>query len=372
MRRLAVTTLIVSIFVLSSALQAFAATSWWSEAGIRIKADDAVTPADLSGKAPDAFEPDDTHQTAKPLRIGAEPQDRVIVEGDEDWYILEAEDGLGYIRIGATGPIIVEEGSYRPGENSFLGGSYTGYDGPQKGADLMETAKRSITENAVNWDVKQVQLRISTKSTTPIAYKISFVSELPENRVGGAYGPGIVAWSYIKAVAEGDLKELYRSTRVKFTADEATELREELFGLREKLPRRGFTIHTKDRSADPNITEKLPVQHIIISDEDTVTEGRHWAFVIDCEEKDGLWLAAKAKRDPELSNEEIAKIVRRDMEGMSAQITGAVPKTDVSMKADKQDTTSNLVPVVATIAAAFLAAVGIIVTSLVRRRRKSS
>lgn len=302
--------LLVSSLVFLSASPAFAVTAWWEEPGMVVEADAAVTPADLSGRTPDAFEPDDSLKLAKPLRIDGELQDRVVVQGDEDWFVLRAADGPGYIRIGATGPIQV---SAAPGDD-FGGGVFEAeYDGPQQGADLLETSLRSITERAINLDVDRAHMRITTSSRTPIAYRISFVSELPENRVGGAYGPGIAAQNYITAVAEGNLTTLYRTTRTRYTEQEATALREQLFGARDVFEN-GFWFHMQDPSADVNVLGELPVQRIILSDEDSPDEGRHWAFVITCEQRDGLWLVNDARRDPDLTEEEVEAIVRRDLE----------------------------------------------------------
>jgi hypothetical protein len=80
-----------------------------------------------------------------------------------------------------------------------------------------------------------------------------------------------------------------------------------------------------------------PVQHIIISDETSTSEGRHWAFVINCIKKDGLWLVNKAQRDPEMTNEEVVKIVQRDLDASKTQfITGAAKPQKLKTKSPKK------------------------------------
>jgi hypothetical protein len=339
--RLLMTLLTTTAIIASSALPAMAVTAWWSESSMIVEADEAITPADLSGNTPDVFEPDNKMEEAKSLRVGASPQDHVILKGDEDWYVLEGKDGPGYIRVGATGSIIIDDGPYKPGEDFEWGGAHTEYNDDLKGADLIEGSNCAVTGQVSNWNVEKGYMRITTKSTKPIAYRISFVSELPENRIG-TIGASIVADNYITSVAYGNLTEIYRSTRKRYTEEQATELRESLFGLRDKIGENGFWLHSKERSVDPNAIEMKPLQHIILSDETSTSEGRHWAFVINCFKEDGLWLVDKAQRDPEMTNDDVAEIVQRDIDAMNSQaMTGAASPKKLVTKSPKKTTQQN-------------------------------
>jgi hypothetical protein len=287
----------------------------WSEPGILVEADEAITPINLNPSSPDVYESDDTMTAANTLKIGATPQDHVVVKGDEDWFVLDAKDGLGYIRIGMTGSLNIDEAPYSPGEEFGMGGAQIGTGDPDGGADLLETNLVSITGQAIRWKVEHAYMKITTDSTKPVAYKISFVSELPENRVGGAYSAAITAEDYIFAVGFGDPVELYRATRKKYTKEEVAELRERLFGLHEKLGEKNpsFTMHSKYPGSDPNETEMQPVQYVILSNEESVEEGKHWAFVVNCYKKDGLWLVESAEKDPDLPDKELEALIRRDL-----------------------------------------------------------
>ncbi|MBU5635790.1 hypothetical protein KOM00_03505 [Geomonas sp. Red69] len=287
-----------------------AVTAWWLEPGILVEADEAVTPAGATGQTLAVTTANNSLATAKALSVGGAPVDGVIVAGMKSWYLLAAEDGPGYIRIGSTGPLLIEDAIGAAGNDSAPGPWSRKSVAPQNGAKLIETSMISITDLARIRKVPRGFVRLSTESTTPVAYRISFVSELPESRVGSAYGPGSAASQYILALANGGpLNDLYRTTRVRYTKDQAMALRERLFG-KSATASQFFRVHDKDPSVDPNLTESMPVQHIILSDD----QSRHWAFVIRCEQRDGLWVVADAGRDPDLSDAEVAAIVRRDRE----------------------------------------------------------
>lgn len=312
MRRLVIVTLGVLLAV--GAPSAYAVTAFWTEPEMVVQADDAITPADLTGATPDAFEPDDTLASAVPLPVGSAPVDRVVVAGDEDHFVLLAADGPGYIRIGTTAPIDINQGT---GDSADNGISTTDFEPQDEGVDLLEMSLTSTTDMAANQGVERAYIRITTKSKTPVAYRISFVSELPLSRVGGAYGPGVLAQEYLHAVAVGDSTAIFRATRTRLTTDAVTDLRYKLFRTRSVFEV-GLSEHWVDPDPDIDALQSLPVQHLIRSDESSVGEGRHWAFVVTCELRDGLWLVTDVRRDPDLTDEEIARIVQRDFDTRSA------------------------------------------------------
>ncbi|WP_224961518.1 hypothetical protein [Geomonas subterranea] len=299
-----------TVLTLSSSLPVLAETAWWLEPGILVEADEAVTPPGAAGQPLTVTTANNSLSTAKGLKAGGEPADGVIVTGMKSWYVVAADDGPGYIRIGSTGPLLIEDAIAVPGNDSVPGVWSRKSVAPQKGARLVETSMISVTDLARIRKVRRGFIRLSTDSTTPVAYRISFVSELPESRVGSAYGPGSAASQYILALANGGpLNDLYRATRTRYTKEQAMGLREKLFG-KTGTPSLFFRVHEKDPSVDPNLTEGMPVQHIILSDD----QSRQWAFVIRCEQRDGLWVVADARKDPDLTEQEVAAIVRRDRE----------------------------------------------------------
>ncbi|WP_224984599.1 hypothetical protein [Geomonas agri] len=306
-----------------------AVTAWWMEPGILVEADEAVTPARTSGQRLTVTSANNSLSTARALTVGGTPVDGVIVTGMKSWYAVAAEDGPGYIRIGATGPLLIEDAIELPGQVPAAFGPWSRKSvAPQRGAALIETSMISVTDLARIRKAQRGLIRISTESTTPVAYRISFVSELPESRIGSAYGPGSAANQYILALANGGpLTDLYRTTRIRYTRERAVALREQLFGKGDASSQ-FFRVHQKDLSLDPNVSDGLPAQHIILSDD----QSRHWAFLITCEQRDGLWVVVDARKDPDLSDAEVAAIVRRDQEasgnfrsGEAGQSTGALP-----------------------------------------------
>lgn len=312
---------IIGLTLTCNILSAHAVTAWWAEPRLLVEADEAIIPV-ISETPPNPNRWDNTMETADPLRVGDKPFDRAISTGDQNWFLLDANDGPGYIRIGATGPINFMTSSRGP-DKDLQGGMTGSFDGPSEGAALLETSITSITELAAIRRHKQAYMKISTSSPTPVSYRISFVSELPENRVGCAYGPGVAADQYIMALArESSLSDLYRTTRIRYTKEQAMALREKLFGTTRHL---GLSLqkHMKDLSADVNAIGTLPIQHIILTDDESMKEGTGWAFVVTCEQRDGLWLVSDARRDPEITEEELAGIIRRDVERMSIPLGGA-------------------------------------------------
>jgi uncharacterized protein (TIGR02145 family) len=302
-----------------------AVTSLWKD--MLLHADSAIIPAGFSRNKNDTHEPEKTEsndeaskadkmsqggiiidskiiRTAQPLRVGARPIDNVLTKGQNHWYVLYAEDGIGFIRIGATGPILIDGAPYKAGQGWGPGGSCSSYDGPQRGADLIEISEISITEQALIWGVKTAFLNVHTTSTVPVSYRISFVSELPENRTGfpPVYGPGVAANEYIMAVANGNTTDLYRATRTHFTTEQVNKLRRKLFGTEDQI---NFTCQYQKPAEG-----MLPVQHIILSAENSTAEGRHWAFEIVCVQQDGLWLVSDAKRDSDLLDSHVMDIIK--------------------------------------------------------------
>jgi hypothetical protein len=306
------------VLLAMGAPSAYAATAFWIEPGIVVQADAAITPADMTGATPDAFEPDGNLDSALLLPVDSAPVDRVVVAGDQDHFMLLAADGPGYIRIGTTAPIDINQGTGDSADNAI---SMTDFEPQSEGVDLLEMSLTAATELAANQGVERAYVRVTTRSKTPVAYRISFVRELPESRVGGAYGPGVLAQEYLHAVTSGDLTAIYRATRSHMTTDAVTDLRHELFGTRSVFEY-GLTTHWADPNPDVDALSGLPVQRIILSDEDSAREGRHWAFVVKCEQRDGVWLVADVKRDPDLSEEDVARIVQRDFDVADTQ-TGA-------------------------------------------------
>jgi len=314
----------------SVARTAYAITAWWAEGRMVIEADEAVTPLMIAGESSQKFEPTSTRANAQALRIEATPLDGAIVAGKEDWYILSTEDGPGYVRIGATGPIMTSAEPEVPGKD-FNGGFTADYEAPSDGATLLEVSETAITGYAVNWKAKRSFMKIGTKSKVPVSYRISFVKELPENRVG-YLTPMIAANQYIQALGRRSrLSELYRATRKKFTVDEAEVLREKLFKTKKPLSL-GLQEHHKDPNFDPNRMEMSPIQDIILADFVSENDWRAWAFVVKCEERNGLWIVTNAERDPELTDEDLAKIIRRDNERFAIPRGAAKAGTQRSSK----------------------------------------
>jgi len=275
-----------------------------------VEADEAVTPLMIAGESSNKFEPTSTRANAQTLRVEATPLDGAIVAGREDWYILSTEDGPGYVRIGATGPIMTSAEPEVPGKD-FNGGFTADYEAPREGATLLEVSQTAVTGYAVNRKAKRSFMKIGTKSKVPVSYRISFVKELPENRVG-YLAPIVAANQYIEALGRrSSLSELYRATRKKFTFDEAEVLREKLFKTKKPLSL-SLQMHHKDPNFDPNRMEMSPIQDIIIADFVSENDWRAWAFVVKCEERNGLWIVTNAERDSELTEEDLAKIIHRD------------------------------------------------------------
>jgi hypothetical protein len=315
-------------------------TSWWMD--LLMPADSAIIPANFKRKKPDLLQLKQTKQsegnstmlemgqagvlldsqiikTALPLRVGVQPIDKIVTKGQDHWYVLFAEDGAGYIRIGATGPMLLEDAPFKEGQAWGPGGMCSGYDGPKSGADLTEISQISGTQQALRWRVKTAYLKIRTTSSAPVSYRISFVSELPENRIGCPYDPGVVSQSYILAVANLNTTDLYHATRIHYTAEDAFELRKKLFQIKDhKFSFMSSGIYKRPDALDPEAEGRLHVQHIILE----IGEKR-WAFVIICERLNGLWLVVNASRDPDLSDSQISDIVERDFhkQHMARRIT---------------------------------------------------
>ena len=249
-------------------------------------------------------------KSAHPLRVGAKPIDKTISKEQDDWYVLFAQDGSGFIRIGSTGSLLLVDAPYKEGQKWGLGGSRSSYDVPENGADLVEISSMSPSELATRWRVEKAFLKIHTENTKPIHYRISFVAEMPEHRTGCAYGPGVAARNYLMAAASGNSVELYRTTRSRFTATQALMLRKKLFGTADIV--NISSTHRKPGALEVNAEGELHVQHIILSTGNSDGNCRAWAFEIICVKRDGLWLVADAYRDPELSEKQVEDLVKRD------------------------------------------------------------
>jgi hypothetical protein len=341
---------------------ASAVTAWRDEPGDVVQADSAITPADLTGHTPDAYEPDNTMATARALRIGAQPVDRVVGPGDQDIFVMTTSDGPGYVRIGTTGPLNMTEGTGA----SLNGDRDSSHDGPAQGAVLAELSLSSLAELAKGRGDKRAYLRVTTPSRTPVAYRISFVREMPPTRVGGVYNAGETAHEYLSAVADADLTGLYRATRRHFTSEEASALRARLFGVSD-VGKYGWIDHVADPGTDAEARDALPVQHVIISDETSVTAGRHWAFVVNLVQQDGLWLVASAQRDPDLSQAQVAAIVQRDLTRMAAMSFGSAPaRLPRPTKPRVAGAPTWAIPAGAALLAVVVAAAGVVV---LRRKR---
>lgn len=335
MKKLTFIVLIAFMAQASVARTAYAITAWWAEGRMVIEADEAVTPLMIVGESSKKFEQTSIRANAQALNLEATPLDGALVAGKEDWYILSTEDGPGYVRIGATGPIMTSAEPEVPGKD-FNGGFTADYEAPSQGATLLEVSQTAITDYAVNWKAKRSFLKIGTKSNVPVFYRISFVKELPENRVG-CLTPMIAADQYIEALGRrSSLSELYRATRKKFTVVEAEALREKLFKTKEPLSL-SLQQHHKDPNFDPIRMEMSPVQDIIIADFVSEKDWRAWAFVIECEERNGLWIVTNAERDPELNDEDLAKIIHRDREKFAIPLGATKAGTERSSKEQAKD-----------------------------------
>jgi hypothetical protein len=121
----------IGLALTSHAVSAIAVTAWWEESGKLVEADEAIIPASLIGRTPDTLKNNNTMATADLLRIGDKPLDRVISDGDENWYLLKTADGPGYIRIGSTGPIKFKETSFDPNTGLQKWGIHS-FDGPSR------------------------------------------------------------------------------------------------------------------------------------------------------------------------------------------------------------------------------------------------
>lgn len=306
-RRVVWAVALVAIVMLGTAVPAYAVTSFWVEPEIVVHADAAITPGDMTGRTPDQYEPDGSMKLAQKLPVGAEPVDRVVVAGDEDFFVLKTSDGSGYVRIGSTGPLSISDGT----GNSFDNASESGFDGPDGDSDLVETTMWAATELARGRGDALVYMRITTGSKTPVAYRISFVNELPPSRVGGAYGPGVVAEDYIDAVAKGDATDLYRATRVRYTEPQITTLRQRLFGRRSAF-KNGLVTHELDPKVDLDAEGELPIQHIILSDEQSDVVKGEWALVVTTQQRDGLSVVTDARPDTSITAAQVDAVIQRD------------------------------------------------------------
>ena len=249
-------------------------------------------------------------KSSQPLCAGAPPIDNTIEQNQEQWFILNAKDGPGYIRIGATGPLFLKDAPYVNGKKWGLGGAISSYNGPQNDADLIEISATSITQMALIWKVDSAFLKIKTNSIVPVLYRISFVSELPLTRTGCRYGPGVAADTYITAVSMGNTADLYNVTRIRFSEKETTKLRIKLFGSSDVIGSRAG--HRRPDAIKGEAEGNLHVQHIILST-GYQKDLKYWAFEIICVKRDGLWLVADCYRDPALSDRQVEEIVRCDL-----------------------------------------------------------
>ena len=300
-----------------------------------VVADEAIIPenmskAELAARRPEQFDtisrrlcrPEGNGVTidstimknAQPLRIGAQPVDRSIAKGEDHWYVLFADDGPGFIRIGTTGPLLLVQAPYKDGQPWGAGGSVASYGAPENGTELVEISGLSPTNLALRWRVEKAFLKIHAENSTPLQYRISFVGELPDTRIGGAYGPGVVSERYIMAVAYGDTVDVYRTTRHRFSAKQVSALRKRLFGTEAAV--RISSEYRRPDALEANAEGKLHVQHPIVCSYTPDGVRRGWAFEIVCMQRDGLWLVADAYRDPGLSDMQIKEIIDRVFEKM--------------------------------------------------------
>lgn len=307
-----------------------AVCSWWNN--MLVAADEAIIPQNMNKQELKAHKPEkhveigrrlvhandgnrveidnQIMKNSEPLRIEAKPIDKSITKAKDHWYVLYAKDGTGFVRIGSTGPLLLVDAPYKEGQKWGLGGSRSSYGKPELGADLIEISTLSPSHLAIRWRVEKAFLKIHTESEEPIHYRISFVSELPIERTGGRYGPGVAANNYIMAVANGNLTELYRTTRTKYSARDAEKLRNKLFGV-DEIVDIGST-HRKPDALEVNAEGKLHVQHVILADRSNGEMRKGWAFEIICIKRYELWLVADAYPDPELSYKQVFDIVNKD------------------------------------------------------------
>jgi hypothetical protein len=311
-----------------------AVVSWWDNR--LVEADEAIIPRNMSKKElkaqkPEKFEPvnsrrffseagegialdSQTLTMAQPLRVGDKPIDRTISKGHDDWYVLFAQDGPGFIRIGSTGPLLFMDAPYKEGQKWGLGGACCSTDEPKNGAEIVEISALSPSDLALRWSVEKAFLKIRSENAVPVHYRISFVAEMSEKRIG-SYGPGGAAVDYLMAAANGNIVELYRTTRIRFTAGQAMELRKSLFGTKEIV--QISAEHRRPDALEPNAEGELHVQHLILSAGGSGGKLMVWAFEVICAKRNGLWLVAKAYSDPALSQKQVEDIVKQGFEGMA-------------------------------------------------------
>ncbi|HTX68913.1 MAG TPA: hypothetical protein VMH50_07165 [Thermoleophilia bacterium] len=304
----------LAVFVLAAG-PVRAATSVIPETGNVHEADAAIVPANLGAAGPDVYEPDDGVARAVPLRVGAAPQDHVVVAGDQDWYRLQVADGAGYVRIGSTGPVRIGYVLQPDDQPDWV----AGFGGPPQGVDLVEAWVLPDTEYGTDLGVDAVYMVVESQSTRPVDYRISFVSQLPQDRTG-SLSAELAAEDFLRGLLRGDLDALYSNSGTEYTEQQASDLRQTLIGQRETVDG-SLDVHgSPSRAADEG--EDAPVQHLILAHADSVDDIHAWAFVVTCEERDRLWVVTDVREDPAVSDARAAQYALHDYEAMFGQPTG--------------------------------------------------
>lgn len=172
MRRCLEVALIVTLFLLPSCTSP---TAWWLQGEKLVRADESITPSIAPGVTVDQYEPDDTTRTARPLRMGAPPQDHVVSGGDTDWFWMANSDGPGYIVVGANRDLVFEIGDAAGFELPGINGT----GGPLHGADLVESTMASCTGRRGWPKDHKVLVRVTTTNKKAVAYRLSLVRQPP-------------------------------------------------------------------------------------------------------------------------------------------------------------------------------------------------
>ncbi len=338
-----------------------AAPITYNDEGDIRKSDTSVTPTDLSASGRDIHEPDNNRGEARLIRMDSAPQDHTLpTRDDEDWYQIKYSDGPGYIRIGATGPIRLEDFDEQ-GTPNLLSGS----DPPGPGATLIEDVHILPHDLRKGRKSETLYIKIQSLSDDPIAYRLSVVSELPLHDIG-APTPEIAADEYLSSIASGNLRTLFEMTRSQITTDQATALRENLFGQTKPFqPDNGF-------GPWPGEGSKLKLVQRVIGG--SLEAKQVYSFVVTCQKKNGLYLVVSARQDPSVSENEEAAFIKdhesnKRIFGGSSPVSSSVDQKRTAAKNRKNYTAElgALPTVPIAVGGVTLMAVAI---ALVRRKRK--
>ena len=287
---------------------AMAVTTWVEETAQMRQADPAIIPTITGAPGTDLFGPHADATRAIALRVGSAPQDHVIAAGEQDWFKLSTADGTGYIRVGSAGDVRLS--LVQPdGQLGELGELF----GTSEGTDLSEVRILPDIASAADQGLDGVYFVVETTSTEAVVYRISYVNQLPDDLLGGDT-PREATEQYLRGLLGGDLVAVHVDSAVACTADQAAAARQRAFGRREPVTGE-ITLH-ESPGHSANAEFDAPQQHVIVSHMDRPDDIWSWAFVVTCCQRDGWWVVTDVRRDPDLTNQEVAQVVRFDYDTM--------------------------------------------------------